>query len=602
MSRPSIALLVCENFVEEARAALADDPEGDVTLVPFAARCGRPPLDREELVRLTRARAVEALRLEVLGARPCTYRLADEGVAVHCSDQCFHSVADAAKVDALVSEGAHLVTPGWLRRWRLELRRLGLDQATARELFGESVRRVVLLDTGVDPAAAAALSEFAEFVGLPAETLPVGVDFHRSYLARIVSDARLAAARAEMTERLAHANRQSAEYAMAFELIGGLAAVRSEREVIARTIAVVEQLFAPSAVVYHRLDAERYAPRAELDGRDDGRESVAAAEELLDRVGVEEAVWSEPDSGFVLRVAHEGRTLGVLGAARIAFPEHRERYVGLARVVARVCGLAVSNARAYERVKQTEAWLSRLAAANERLYREAQEAIRVRDQVFAGVAHDIGNPLSVIMLGAEHLQRQAARTGGPQWLPPTLDRISAQSARLAALAADLVDLASASAGRPLDLHTAPTDLVALTREVAGSLAMTTRSHDIRVHAAVPELRGSWDERRLERVVTNLIGNAIKYSPQGGPIEVTIDTTSGGSRARLAVRDFGIGVPAEDLPTLFEPFFRARNVGRVSGTGIGLANARSIVEAHGGEIAVESEVGRGTTITVGLPLH
>ncbi|MBI2395909.1 MAG: DUF1638 domain-containing protein [Deltaproteobacteria bacterium] len=592
MSRPSIALLVCENLAKEANAAIPDEARHDVSLVPFPARCGRPPLEREELERLTRARGVERAHVAIVGARPCTHRLADEGVRVHCSDQCFYSLTDAAKVDELFSEGAHVVTPGWLRRWRLELRRLGLDQATARALFGESVRRIVLLDTGLDPAASGALSEFAEFVGLPAETLPVGLEFHRAFLARIVYDARLEAERAETTDRLARANRQSAEYAMAFELIGGLTALLSERDVIARTLAAVEQLFAPGALAYHRIDGA-------VVHADEGHDSAMRAEELLCRLGNGDAAWSEEHEGFVLRIAHEGRTLGVLAATRIAFPEHRERYVGLAQVVARVCGLAVSNARAYERVKEAEARLSRLAAENERLYREAQEAIRVRDQVFAGVAHDLGNPLSVITLGAEQLLRQAARAGGPEWLPPTVARISAQAGRLAALAADLVDLACTGAGRPLDLRTAPTDLVALTHEVARSLASTTCRHDIRVQAAVPELRSAWDGRRLERVVTNLISNAIKYSPEGGPIDVTIAADA--SRARLAVRDSGIGVPAEDLPGLFEPFFRARNVGRLSGTGIGLANARTIVEAHGGDIAVESEEGRGTTITVTLPL-
>jgi signal transduction histidine kinase len=109
--------------------------------------------------------------------------------------------------------------------------------------------------------------------------------------------------------------------------------------------------------------------------------------------------------------------------------------------------------------------------------------------------------------------------------------------------------------------------------------------------------------RLERVLENLLSNAIKYSPEGGSITVAIaDEEIGGPWAVLTVRDQGLGIPAADLPRVFERFQRARNVeGRIGGTGIGLASARQIVEQHGGTIAAESAEGTGSTFTVRLPL-
>ena len=121
--------------------------------------------------------------------------------------------------------------------------------------------------------------------------------------------------------------------------------------------------------------------------------------------------------------------------------------------------------------------------------------------------------------------------------------------------------------------------------------------------APPVLEASVDRLRLEQVLVNLLSNAVKYSPEGGEVGVAVrrEERAGAPWARLAVSDRGIGVPAADLPHLFEPYRRAANVGAVEGEGLGLAGARQIVEQHGGTIAVESREGEGTTVTVGLPL-
>jgi signal transduction histidine kinase len=115
--------------------------------------------------------------------------------------------------------------------------------------------------------------------------------------------------------------------------------------------------------------------------------------------------------------------------------------------------------------------------------------------------------------------------------------------------------------------------------------------------------GDWDEARIERIVANLISNAVKYSPKGGDvtIEVTEEERNRQEWAVLVVRDNGIGIPPAELERVFEPYYRGSNIaGTVSGSGIGLAGTRHIVEQHGGEIAVKSEPG-DTVFTVRLPL-
>jgi signal transduction histidine kinase len=246
-----------------------------------------------------------------------------------------------------------------------------------------------------------------------------------------------------------------------------------------------------------------------------------------------------------------------------------------------------------------------LAIDNARLYREAQEAVNVREQLLAVVAHDLRNPLTAIKATADLLQRQAlAGRLDPGRLIDRLMTISQAAAAMAAQLGELLDAARLRAGQPLALDLRPTDLVALVHRVAARVQQTTTRHSIDVHATVPELISEWDAPRLERVLGNLLGNAVKYSPEGGDVTVEVGSEEDGPAwACVAVRDCGVGIPAGDLPHIFERYHRAANViGRFPGEGIGLAGAKHIVEQHGGTIQVESQAGQGSTFTVRLPLQ
>ncbi|MDE3075114.1 MAG: PAS domain-containing protein [Chloroflexota bacterium] len=250
-----------------------------------------------------------------------------------------------------------------------------------------------------------------------------------------------------------------------------------------------------------------------------------------------------------------------------------------------------------------------LALSNARLLLSDQHNISARQDFLAAAAHDLRSPLTVINLRAHLLRRRlqlcppledptlAALTGG-------LDEIIGAIRTMSATIDELMDAVQLQLGQPLTLHCEPTDIVSVARRVAAIYQPTTQQHRIVVRRAPDSLVGYWDLNRIERVVDNLVNNAIKYSPNGG--EVVIDISSEGTgaelRAVLSVQDPGIGIPAGDLPFIFERFHRGKNVATsIPGVGMGLAGARGAVEQHGGTLTVESHEHQGSRFTVRLPL-
>ncbi|MGD9889861.1 MAG: ATP-binding protein [Dehalococcoidia bacterium] len=259
----------------------------------------------------------------------------------------------------------------------------------------------------------------------------------------------------------------------------------------------------------------------------------------------------------------------------------------------------------------------RLVNRLSRAYDRQLNAIGQVDAFISAASHDLKTPLTAIKSLAQLLQRRVIRLGrnDAPWLLDSLAEIDAAANRMTRQINDLLDVARFQRGAVLELQRRPTDIVALTRRVAAEQQKTTDRHAIRVNATLESITGLWDGERLERVVANLLGNAIKYSPAGGDITVQLCREVRGAPhvgangfqaaaewAVLSVEDHGMGIPQKDLPYVFDHYHRGENVAEIiSGTGIGLSGARQIVEQHGGALSVVSSEGDGSTFTVRLPL-
>jgi PAS domain S-box-containing protein len=231
---------------------------------------------------------------------------------------------------------------------------------------------------------------------------------------------------------------------------------------------------------------------------------------------------------------------------------------------------------------------------------------RQMDEFLAAVSHDLKTPATIIKGRANLLQRGlgAAGLAAGEHVADGLAAIDEATAQLVRLVDELLDLTRMRMGQPVQLELGPTNLVSIAASLAREYQNMSPRHVIRVEADNRRLLGDWDQSRIERVIANLVSNAVKYSPRGGEIDIRIspEQRDGEEWAILVVEDNGVGIPPEDMERVFEPYYRGSNVdASISGSGVGLAGTRHIVEQHGGEISVNSIVGQGTTFKVCLPL-
>lgn len=222
---------------------------------------------------------------------------------------------------------------------------------------------------------------------------------------------------------------------------------------------------------------------------------------------------------------------------------------------------------------------------------------RERQTFIAGVAHDLRNPLSVLRMSADLAQTEGRPLEGAK-ATKVFDTVRRQVGRLERMVGDLLDTASVEAGS-LRLHVDSNDVCAIVHEVAAHYRQTTTKHVIDVDVPEGAIRIDCDAMRIEQVVSNLVSNAIKYSPNGCHVAVTL--VPGDCEVALTVRDEGIGMSEEDAARAFEPFRRSAALrDQVAGSGLGLFVVRRLVEAHGGSVEVKTAPGRGSAFTVRLP--
>lgn len=247
-------------------------------------------------------------------------------------------------------------------------------------------------------------------------------------------------------------------------------------------------------------------------------------------------------------------------------------------------------------VPETADEVGRLAMTFNEMLARIEELFRAQQRFVADVSHELRSPLTAVRGNLDLLKRGAAED--PAELAQMIEAMDSETARMSRLVSDLLLLERQDSGVPIAKQ--PIELDTLMLEVYRQAHITAKGITLTLGAEDQAIIVG-DRDRLKQVLLNLVDNAIKYTPQGG--KVTLSLTKEDPWVKVAVQDTGIGIAQENLPNLFERFYRvdkarSRDAG---GTGLGLAIAKSVVDAHNGKITVESQLGKGSTFTVWLPL-
>jgi PAS domain S-box-containing protein len=429
-------------------------------------------------------------------------------------------------------------------------------------------------------------------------------------------EAEEAVARALAREQAARAEAEAAGERMRF--LAEAAARLSEsldRETVLQTLARVSvPLLGDWCAVFLRED-DGQARHVAACHRDPAREPLmleltglpvdpASAHPVARAIETRETVLvADAPDGWIGQIAagdEHARILRELGVhAVLAIPLMiRDQVMGALELV------MSTAARHYEpgRVEVARELASRaaLAVENTRLYGAAQNAIRAREDVLHVVSHDLGNSLSAIIVTTTVLLRTLPDEAANEELRKRITSIRDLARRMQRLRQDLLDVASIETGR-LAIEWDAWDPAAVAADAIESFAGLAAEKGLRlepdVSPGLPELEG--DRERIMQVLANLLGNAVKFTPEGGCVRLRVSASE--EEVRFDVSDTGPGIPPEHLDRVFDRFWKVRTANR-QGAGLGLAIARGIVEAHDGRIWVQSEPGQGSTFSFTLPIR
>ena len=227
-----------------------------------------------------------------------------------------------------------------------------------------------------------------------------------------------------------------------------------------------------------------------------------------------------------------------------------------------------------------------------------KELEKLKNEFIAAVSHDLRTPLTSI-IGFSHLIKKAGSLTESQ--SEFVQRIEHATANMSELVDNMMNLAKLELG--IELRKDEIDLLRMLWDVADEFQpqAEVKRHLLMIATIGPATKVIGDARQLRQLLRNLVENAIKYTPDGGAITLSLEQEA--SKANIQIKDTGYGIPSSDLPHIFDRFYRVRNNGHedIHGNGLGLAIVKTIVEKHGGDLTVKSEVGKGSCFTFSLPL-
>ncbi|MDU9049203.1 MAG: ATP-binding protein [Candidatus Electrothrix sp. Rat3] len=614
--KSTCCFIACENFFPEIEAAVQQQGLTQAEVRSFPSHCCSAPMTWPEIADIVNCS--EADIVAVFGSY-CLRELVvppeeSPRCRVYRKEQCHHLLCSSTLVDAVQQNGTYLLSPGWLCRWRTHVSAWGFDRPTAIKFFGESLRKLLLLDTGIDQESERHLAEFSAFLRLPAETLPIGLEFLGLALSNIIADHQ----QQELTRQKEEVARQAAEAAMTLDLIRMVTRVKSKPEVVSAIIELFTMLFDPKKIYFIPVS------KAGVDF--DQAPGLTTEEQLQTEqfyAGQERYFLLNKEQGsFFLRIGGRERASALLLISQVAHPLYINQYINTALAVSEVCALSIKHVRTLRELVRT----SHLAG---------------KAEVATEVLHNVGNTLNSISVSSEQIReivQQSSCTSLPDIVALIQDHEDDQEnffahdprgkrlpAYLAKLSEKLIgerNVVMNEATRQLHHIHRVAEIIRAQQDTAKRINFTEQINltslleeslelfqkDLKEQEIVVERHYDFEQNiygephKILQVVNNLIRNAVDafdgISVEQKKILLRIYPIADQEEVVVEVSDNGKGMQGNILQQAFTFGFTTKK----GGHGFGLHNAANLTVEMGGSLTGESAgLEQGARFRMRLPV-
>ena len=574
-----ICLVVCDYMAMEVACALHSGGHRDVRLAVFQGKCHPGGLSAETIAALHVKLSRQYERYIFLGG-PClpagnSYHSFHGRTSIIPLEQCFELVLNREVLVFHIRQGCYLVTPGWLKNFHRHIRAWGFDNTTAKRFFRESMKKILLLDTGIVATSHQAVEELSRYVDLPYEILPVGMSHCQHYLDMILLREKAEIERHQTNIRLSRLTRESADYAVLFSQLKDMVDSTAEEEIIRKIFALASILFAPQTISF--VQYRHNKPNGTFYYND-----------------VKPDPSLKSPGSFEIELLHDQEILGRFRIDAVRFPAYLEQYKSMGMVIRQVASLAVSNARKFRIISEQKKKLSHYN-------HELNELNHTKDKFMSIIAHDLRSPFNGF-ISITSLMADPNLSPSPDELRGLALKLKESASAIYTLLENLLKWAQMQTGalKPERKNIPVKTLFAAEITLLSKLA---RKKEIALTSRVSDgLTVCADEKMLGSILRNLLGNAIKFTNHGGKIMLSAAIHDSAS-AIFHVTDDGIGMDEEAISGLFRIDVNKGTPGTDGepSAGLGLTLCKEFVEKNGGKIWVESRPGSGSTFSFTIPL-
>ncbi len=488
-------------------------------------------------------------------------------------NQCFELLIGSEILNYFIKSGYYIVSNGWLANYKKYIQNWGFDNKTAQVFFGESMKKILFLDTGLKWNYRQRLANLSAYMGLEWESFPIGLSYAHNLLNQIISEWRINQQNSLINEKLASVSRENADYLLVFFMLNKLVNYTDEKVIIQEIFNLINMLFSPENIVYQKFN---------------------------NNVVIESFVYNNDNktntekADVVYKINYQNETSGQFQIYNVKFPEFIDKYNKIGEVISQISGLAIANAEKFKIVENQKLLL-------ELQSKDLLEANLSKDKFFSIIAHDLKSPFNSF-LGLTRIMAEDIQSLTMMQLQNITKRLEKSAESLYNLLENLLQWARMQQG----LLPFNPQLYHLKSEITKNLEIitdTAHNKQITIKTQIDEnIFINVDINMFNTIIRNLVQNAIKFSYTNSEINI-FTNISEDKHVEINIKDQGIGMNKNIQEKLFKidgDIGRKGTDGEPS-TGLGLLICKDFVEKNKGHIKVISIEGEGSSFIINLPL-